>query len=142
MEKLIKVLLIDDDPHSNYIAASILKNLKITKDIKIALNGHEGLDYILQKPESGVFNSPELIILDRKMPVMDAEEFIEALNNLAFVNRKDMVILLLSSTLSVPNIERFKRLGVEEFALKPLTFERVTELYNKYFNVSEGTMAL
>ena len=142
MRKLINVLLIDDDPQSNFIATSLLKGLEITKDIKIAVNGHEGLDFILQKPSTGVFNSPELIILDRKMPVMDAEEFIEALQNLAFVNRKDIVILLISNHLNDKIIETFRDLGVEEFALKPLTSERISNIYDKYFRLEQGSIAV
>ena len=140
MNKLINVLLIDDDPNSNFIAATILEKLNIAKNIKIATNGHEGLDFILKKPANSDFICPELIILDRKMPIMDAEEFIEALHNLAFVNRKDMVILLISSSLSDRNIETFKKLGVEEFALKPLAVGRILEIYNKYFRSEVGSV--
>ena len=140
MNKLINVLLIDDDPNSNFIASKILEKLNIAKNIKIATNGHDGLDFILKKNPTCDFKCPELIILDRKMPIMDAEEFIEALNNLAFVNRKDMVIMLISSSLSDKNIETFRKLGVEEFALKPLAVSRILEVYNKYFQATVGSV--
>jgi CheY-like chemotaxis protein len=137
MNKLINVLLIDDDPKSNFIAEAILKKLEITRNIHIAHNGHEGLDFLL-KPLPGDFICPELIILDRKMPVMNADEFIEALQNLAFVNRTEMVILLISSTLNEHQIQSFRTLGVSEFATKPLTTQRIMDLYNKYFRMEKG----
>lgn len=140
MDKRINVLLIDDDPSSNFIATTVLQRLDITNTIKTARNGQEGLSYILRRPGSGEFIAPQLIILDKKMPVMNAEEFVEALQNLAFVNRKEIVILLISSSFSQEDHETFNKMGVTEFVTKPLTTIKMSEIYNKYFQYQVGSL--
>ncbi len=76
---------------------------------------------------------PELIIFDHHMPIMDGMEFIKALNDIGFVNREEVVFILLAIDSKKEDIEEFQRLGVQEFTYKPLSEKTVLDAYHKNF---------
>ncbi len=133
MRKLNKILLIDDDKINNYLNEILLQDLNIAEEIKVVLNGQLALDYILDSCKSTQKICPELIILDHYMPVMDGIEFMEALNKEDFINRANVVFILLAIHSTKEDIETFKKLGVQEFTSKPLSKETVLEVYHKYW---------
>lgn len=63
----IKILLVDDDPVSNFIASRKLSKFGI-ENIDSVENGAEALEYLKNQ-------SPDLIFLDINMPIMDGHEF-------------------------------------------------------------------
>lgn len=139
MKKLNTILLIDDDQINNYLNEVLLKELGIAQAVKVVLNGKQALEYLLDhceathKSEHKRSFCPELIIFDHHMPVMDGMEFIQALNQIGFVNRQEVVFILLAIHTAQEDIEAFKGLGVQEFTNKPLSKEIVMDAYHKYF---------
>jgi CheY-like chemotaxis protein len=134
MKKLNKILLIDDDQVTNYLNKELLKGLYIAEEVKVAVNGKLALEYMHENCGSALKVCPELIILDHHMPVMDGMEFMQALNKIDFVNRAEVVFILLAIDSRKEDIEKFKRLGVQEFITKPLSQKTVMDAYNKYWS--------
>jgi CheY-like chemotaxis protein len=134
MKKLNKILLIDDDQVTNYLNKELLKGLYIAEEVKVAVNGKLALEYMHENCGSVLKVCPELIILDHHMPVMDGMEFMQALNKIDFVNRAEVVFILLAIDSRKEDIEKFKRLGVQEFITKPLSQKTVMDAYNKYWS--------
>ncbi len=133
MKKLEKILLVDDDKANNYINEQLLKELNISNHIQVATNGEKALQYVLENCEAMHKTCPELIIFDHHMPIMDGMEFIKELHKIDFVNKHEVVFILLGIHSKPQDIEEFKRLGVQEFTSKPLSKEVVMDSYQKYF---------
>ena len=138
MRKLKKVLLVDDDPVNNYVNEELLKELDIIENIHVETNGKDALAYLLTNCEDSCEDSrkvcPQLVIFDHIMPVMDGLEFIKALNAIDFINKKEVVFILLGVDSRLTDIEEYKKLGVHEFTQKPLSREVVLNTYYTYFS--------
>ncbi|SDM65296.1 two-component system, response regulator YesN [Catalinimonas alkaloidigena] len=133
MRKLHKILLVDDDEINNYLNTTILKDLDIAETISVALNGKQALEYLLDHCDQPARTCPELVIFDHHMPVMDGLEMIRTLHEKGFMQRANMVFLLLGIRAKQEVIEEFLRLGVQEFTDKPLEEQTVLEAYHKYW---------
>lgn len=107
----LHVLLIEDDPVSNFIAFSKLKKFGI-EDVKAVENGLEALNYLQSR-------CPDIIFLDINMPIMDGFEFLEHAKKNNICHQTSIAIL--TSSIRPCDKERatsFK--GVVDFLEKPL----------------------
>ncbi len=134
MKKLEKILLVDDDKANNYINEQLLKELDISKQIHVATSGYKALQYVLENCESVHKTCPELIIFDHYMPIMNGMEFIKELHKIDFINKHEVIFILLGIHSKPEDIQEFKRLGVQEFTSKPLSKEVLLDAYQEYFS--------
>ena len=77
-----------------------------------AANGREALDSIAMR-------TPDLVVLDLNMPVMDGMAVLEAMKDLAAANRPRVIILTAYG--SIPAAVKATRLGAVDFLEKPIT---------------------
>jgi CheY-like chemotaxis protein len=120
-----KVLLIDDDAINNFINVNLLRTLSISDDIQTALNGEEGLKYIMQCPSE---KTPSLIFLDINMPVMNGFEFLERYNEISFENKDKVKVVMLSTSSNQDDLNKVNSLGLK-LINKPLTQEKILSLF-------------
>jgi CheY-like chemotaxis protein len=119
-ELLMQIVLIDDDPVTNMMHKILLLKYKKNASVKNFESPVEALFYITT-------NEPDLVFLDINMPEMNAWEFLAKLEETSF----NAPIILISSSID-PN-ERLKAYSnkyVSEFICKPLTYEKLTTLFN------------
>lgn len=123
--------MIDDDPISNFISTRVLKKLDIAEEVTTVNNGKEGVACL----EDHCFKtkkSPQLILLDINMPIMNGYEFLERFHSLDFQNKEEVLIAILSSSSSPADKNEIHKLGVSCYIDKPLTEEKVQELLKYY----------
>jgi response regulator of citrate/malate metabolism len=128
LEKINSVLIIDDDEITTRLSRQIISKLDFAKEIKICYNGVDALDYIMEYSQANNNTCPELILIDIAMPVMDGFEFIEAFNKLNFINRDKIVSVILTSSSDLKDIRKGKRMGVNDYLIKPLTEGSLSQL--------------
>lgn len=106
MEKK-KVLIVEDD---NFVAEVYsTKLLEMGHDVRIARNGEEGLDSVKE-------DSPDLILLDIVMPVMDGGEMFEELKKNP--KWKNIPVILLTNVGEKDSVEKFREAGVKDYIIK------------------------
>lgn len=133
MNKLNSILLVEDDSITNFIKERLLRKLDIADTIKIALNGYEAINGIKESVNANE-SCPQLILLDINMPVMDGFEFLNEFKALKFKGKEDVVIVVLTTSTNLNDIEKLKGSGNTDFINKPLTKEKVIDIVNKHFN--------
>ena len=74
MEKLKRILLIDDDVNTNFYNRILFEQAKVSDDILEFQNAEEGLDYLKNE------NEVSLILLDINMPKLDGYQVLSLLN--------------------------------------------------------------
>ncbi len=126
---LLQILIIDDDEINNFIASRLIDKIPIKTSINTCLNGLEGLNYVksnLEIPE----NLPDIIFLDINMPIMNGWEFLEEFEEIKHLINKDVCINMLSSSVYNDDITKAETYTtVNKFISKPLTVEKIQELY-------------
>ena len=132
MTKISCVLLVEDDPVTVFITLRAIKSLNFIQEIKVAKNADEALEFLREKLNKNE-PSPELIFLDINMPGKDGFEFLGLFNKMSFQNHDDVVICTVTTSNHVTDIEISEKMGVDEYILKPLTKEKIQDVYQKYF---------
>jgi response regulator of citrate/malate metabolism len=128
VEKINCVLLIDDDETTNLLSSQIITKLDFARQIKICYNGVEALKFLEEFKKNNGNESPELILIDITMPLMNGFEFVEAFNKINFSNRNEVTSVILTSSSDLKYIRKAKRMGVNDYLIKPLTKGNLIQL--------------
>ncbi len=128
MKKLNKVLLVDDDPASNFLSKMTIVENDQTTLVDEVKNGREALEYLLS-----VDACPELILLDLNMPVIDGIEFLEIYKDYVKCKDYSKIVILTSSQRSNDKAQALNSGLVSDFIEKPLTEDTFRLLIEKHF---------
>lgn len=130
MEKLNRILLIDDDVNTNFYNRILFEQAKVSDEIIEFQNAEEGLDFL--KKESEV----SLILLDINMPIMNGWQFLEAYEELDQKQKEAIIVVMLTSSINIDDQEKATMYGsVKKFIRKPITpdlIKEIMELFHDY----------
>jgi CheY-like chemotaxis protein len=127
MKKCELIVLIDDNDFDNFVNRKLIEKLDLTSDLKVLNNGFEGINFLKILSELG--KSPDLIFLDLDMPVMNGFEFLRQFNRLPKEQNKNTRIIVLTSSSNPADYNLAKALGCCAYLEKPLTREKIKEIY-------------
>lgn len=127
MKKLNSILLIDDDPISNFLTERLILKTGVADNVKIALNGIEAMD-ILENLCSNGSPCPELILLDINMPVMSGIDFLQLFKKKNFSKSIKAKIVVLSTSTHYKDQNEIASLGVNHILQKPLTESKLQQI--------------
>lgn len=133
--KLEEVLLIEDDPITNYINNRLIKKVNNDIQVAIAINGKEGLSFIESRKSQNNKKIPQLILLDINMPVMNGFEFLEEFQKF---HLSDIVVVMLTTSSHLKDLDKLFRTGNLDLISKPLTEEKFKNIISKYFEDRQG----
>jgi CheY-like chemotaxis protein len=127
MHTVKRILLIDDDPVSNFINHTLIKTIGPPHDVVVAEDGQQGLDILVAEANAGR-SLPDVILLDINMPVVDGFQFLTKLNSLGIMPDIGKRISILSSSHSQSDKRRANSLGITSYFIKPMTVDDVRKL--------------
>jgi len=123
-----KILIVDDEPN---IVQTLQDRLEMNDfNVVTACNGKEGLEQAIQE-------TPDVILLDVIMPVMDGLEMLEALRKEP--SCEDISVVMLTARSQTQDIARANACGIEDYIVKPFD---LSELLEKIECVVEHRKAL
>lgn len=124
----LHVLLIDDDPSTNYYNKLILTERQLADQISIAESAEEGLA-IVQDVLDGKLSPPEVILLDINMPGMDGWDFIKEFKQFSFDDIKAPYIFMLTNSNAPGEIQKANNLeSIHAIFTKPLNEQSIEAL--------------
>lgn len=129
-----KVVVIDDDAISTFIAKKAMEKIDLANRIKTITNPAYALKFLeercIQKSD-GI--CPELILLDFAFPTMNAIEILEQLECKGLVLGQHIILIIVSAMdIKSPDRERLLALKVSDFIVKPITEQKLAEVAEKY----------
>jgi len=126
MHHFNKVLLVDDDEATNFLAELAFKNLAIAHEIEVASDGLIAYEWLKQN------NCPDIIFLDIRMPRMDGFDFLE---NFAAMNvcKQVKIVMLTSSSREEDKTRALTYNAVIDYLEKPLTEAMIQKIADSYF---------
>ena len=134
MQKLTCVLLVDDDPITNFLNQDLLESLDLADTLLLASNGQAALELLQAHCQAARPDCPALILLDVQMPVLDGFGFLEAYARLALPHPPGAILIVMHSSSQHPaDIARARALGAADFLAKPLTAEELTRVLDTHF---------
>jgi CheY-like chemotaxis protein len=117
-----QILVVEDDEAIRGLVAEVLRDDGY--DVSEAANGAEALEFV------GV-NSPDLIVLDLMMPVMDGWTFVERCRRSG--RCREVPIVVTSASHDLPNTaERLRAFGVRTCLAKPFDVDGLLALVERY----------
>jgi CheY-like chemotaxis protein len=131
MTTIACTLLVDDDEATNYLNENLFTRMGATEKLLVARNGLEALRLITQNCPG--LDCPTLILLDINMPIMDGFEFLEAYKQLDFEQKQSVVIVMLTSSLNLVDVEKVRQANIAGFINKPLTKKALQEIMAQHF---------
>lgn len=114
MEKLVKVLLVEDNDTDAFITTRMLKNVHSNCNIHRVNNGQQALEYMLDASHS----KPDLIITDLNMPIMDGKQMLDRI--LKDQGLRDINVAVLTSSGNYEDIDACMASGAKTCIEKPL----------------------
>ena len=133
MPALTSVLLVDDDPTTNYLNKLLLTQMEVAKQVLVAENGEQALRTLVQTCTAETTTCPSLILLDMNMPVLNGLAFLEAYAQLPLAHQQAIVIVMLTTSLHPVDLARAQELPIADFLNKPLTKQKVAALLEQHF---------
>ena len=127
MKQIDRILIVDDDAASIFLAQRVLGSMGMgSRHILAAQNGLDGLKLLKEAMEER--RPPQLILLDVKMQGMGGFAFLEELGKLQYVNLIDTRIVLLTGSEDPSDLIQAKMHLAAEYLQKPLTKDKLRRI--------------
>lgn len=88
-------------------------------------NGKEVIDYLAN-------NTANIILMDINMPIMNGIDCAKAVRLLDDTTKANIPIIAITGNAQNHTVDFFHSIGINEFLPKPLNFDLLVELVNKY----------
>lgn len=118
MNKVVNILLIEDDIVDAMDLQRTLDRMRILYKMKIAKNGEEGLTLLDQADHPLFSGKPDLILLDMNMPRMNGIEFLQILRGRE--EWKKIKVFVLTTSDQSEDEKIMRSLGISGYITKPL----------------------
>jgi len=133
MQKLRRVLLVDDDPTNNFLTQRLLKRFDVADHVMVAENGQEALTLLQPVGGAPAPSFPALILLDIQMPIMNGIEFLQAYQQLPPSQRRSTPVVVLTTSADAHDLSRLDNLPAAGRINKPLTPEKLATVLQLHF---------
>lgn len=132
MQGIECILLVDDDPITNYINQLLLERIGFSEDkILVTTDGDEAVEIVNHTLEKLKKNKTVLLFfLDINMPALDGFEVLDALNETG-VSYTQIMVYLLTSSKSTKDIQKASHYNICGFIDKPLKEERIKAIVDE-----------
>jgi CheY-like chemotaxis protein len=129
MKKVKNLYIIDDDKIYHFLLKNLFKQNGIDVATSFFHNGYEAIEAIKQDKDEE--NTPDLILLDVNMPIMNGWQFIEEYTKLVPKLKKPSVIYMISSSNDEVDINKAKGYAdiVKDYLLKPICKEDLEKIF-------------
>lgn len=126
-DKTIEILLVEDNPNDEMLALHAFKKHNLANQIHVVRDGAEALEFIFCTGAYATrqFENPRLVLLDKKLPLVDG---MEVLRQLRADPRTHLIpVVMLTSSAEERDIVESYKLGVNSYIVKPVDFEQFSE---------------
>src|SRR6201998_1792566 len=122
VEKLGRILMVEDDPKDVELSMTALEDYNLVNEVVVARDGEEALDYLFcrGKFQDRSSDNPAVILLDLKLPKVDGLEVLREIKSDAKL--KMIPVVVLTSSKEEKDMVTSYKLGVNAYVVKPVDF--------------------
>ena len=126
----IDILLVEDSLNDAEFIVRELRKHKMADKLFHVKNGEEALDFLFATGKfSGIRDvlfPPKMVLLDIQMPKINGIEVLQQIKS--DKNTKHIPVVILTSSNEDPDIFKCYDLGVNSYIVKPVNFEKFTDV--------------
>ena len=126
-ENSIVILLVEDNANDEMLALHAFKKHNLASKVHVVRDGAEALEFVFCTGAyaARVFENPRLILLDKKLPLVDG---MEVLRDIRADPRTRLVpVVMLTSSAEDRDVIESYQLRVNSYIVKPVDFEQFSE---------------
>jgi CheY-like chemotaxis protein len=122
MNKLARILMVEDDPKDVELSLTALEDYNLANEVIVTRDGEQALDYLYYRGEykTRPSGNPAVMLLDLKLPKVDGLEVLKQIKSDGEL-RMIPVVVLTSSKEEKDMVASYK-LGVNAYVVKPVDF--------------------
>lgn len=121
-----RVMLVDDDENDRLTFQRLLKSERIDAELMTARDGREALDHLFSDRSREQAETPDLILLDLNMGVIDGFDTLRILKSSEATRSIPIVVLTTSS--NKRDIEASYALGANSYIVKPTSLDDFSKI--------------
>lgn len=122
------ILLVEDNQDDEELTISSLRDARIKNKIDVVRDGAEALEYLEQRGKYEKVDTPQIILLDLKLPKINGLEILKFIRTSPMLQHLPVVIFT-SSKEEKDLIEGYK-LGANSYIQKPVDFDEFAKAVN------------
>lgn len=126
MDKVINILMVEDDSLDVRDAQRTLDKMNVLYKMHVARNGEEALRYLNEGAANPAYTRPDIVLLDLNMPKMNGSELLQAIRS--NVQWKDLKVFVITTSDEKEDREKVRGLGVSGYIVKPLKFNNPSSI--------------
>jgi CheY-like chemotaxis protein len=126
MDKVINILMVEDDTVDVMDARRTLDRMSILYKMEVAKNGEEAMRFLESASDQIPAVRPDIILLDLNMPKMNGIEFLQMLRQEG--KWKDVKVFIITTSEEKEDREKVSSLGVSGYIVKPLKFNNPSSI--------------
>jgi two-component system response regulator len=119
-----RILLIEDNPMDIKLTRRALAKAGVQAQLDVAEDGEQALRRLLGPPEARG-PSPDLVLLDLKLPKIDGHQVLERIRG--DVRTRRLPVIVLTSSAEEADLARSYDLGANSYVRKPVEFDAFVE---------------
>ncbi len=120
--KLVKILMVEDNPDDVALAQEALKDAKMLSTMTVVEDGEEAMLFLNAKGDYAGRELPDIILLDLNLPRKDGREVLEEIKEDPVLRKIPVVILTTSD--APEDIEQAYNHYVNCYITKPVNFDQ------------------
>lgn len=128
IENYVEILLVEDNLNDVKLAMHAFRSNNVANRVHVVRDGAEALEFVFcsgRYVHRHIENSPKVILLDLKLPLVDG---IEVLRRIKADPRTEMIpVVVMTSSKEERDIAATYHLGVNSYIVKPVDFDQFTE---------------
>lgn len=122
MDKLGRILLVEDDPKDIDLTLTALEEYHLANEVVVTRDGEEALDYLYGRGsfQMRAGDNPAVLLLDLKLPKVDGLEVLQQVKS--DEKLKMIPVVVLTSSREEKDMVKSYELGVNAYVVKPVDF--------------------
>lgn len=124
-----EILLVEDNEDDVYLTRMAFQQAKLVVNLHHVNNGEKCMAFLRKQPPYADAPTPDLILLDLNLPVMDGREVLaEIVNDEAL---KHLAVVVLTTSYEAEDIASMYKLRCNSYITKPVDFEKFVDAVRK-----------
>jgi len=128
----MQILLVDDNEDDVFLTREAFSAANFLVNLHHVDNGEKCMAFLRKKPPYADAPTPDVILLDLNMPIMDGREVLAAI--IKDEALKHLAVVILTTSSAEADILEMYRLRCSSYIIKPVGFKNFVEVVRKLGN--------